>query len=258
MAASEETPAAAGLAGSVAIVTGAAGGVGREVVRLLVGAGADVVAEDLVPAVTGVESGAGRVASLCGDAALADTARAAVALALDRFGKLDILINNAARFLGKPVLETTDEEWDGLMATNVRSVFVHCREALPHLLESGIGAIVNMSSISGVVGLSDQAAYCTTKGAIAQLTRQLAVDYSGRGVRVNAVAPGAIDTPFLKGALSGAPDLGEAMEEVAAVHLLGRIATPAEIAEVVVFLASPRASFMTGAVVMADGGYTAR
>ena len=246
------------LAGSVAIVTGAASGVGREVVRLLHGAGATVVAEDIAAAVAEVETADGRVASLQGDAALTATAQQAVHLALDRFGKLDVLVNNAARFIGKPALETTDEEWDGLMATNVRSVFVHCREALPHLIESGAGAIVNMSSISGVVGLADQAAYCTTKGAIAQLTRQLAVDYAGRGVRVNAVAPGAIDTPFLQGALAGAPDLDEALRQVAAAHPLGRISTPAEIAEVVFFLASPRASFVTGAVVMADGGFTAQ
>ncbi len=245
------------LAGAVAIVTGAAGGVGREVVARLHAAGAAVVAEDLAPEVAGLETADGRVASLCGDAALSSTARRAVELALGRFGRLDILVNNAARFLGKPTLETTDEEWDGLMATNVRSVFVHCREALPHLLAAGGGAIVNVSSISGVVGLPDQAAYGATKAAIAQLTRQLAVDYSPRGVRVNAVAPGAIDTPFLATALSGAPDLEEARKQVAAEHPLGRIASPAEIAEVVLFLCSPRSSFVTGAVVMADGGYTA-
>jgi NAD(P)-dependent dehydrogenase (short-subunit alcohol dehydrogenase family) len=246
------------LTGSVAIVTGAAGGVGREVVRLLVAAGASVVAEDISPAVVELEEqGGGRTISVCGDAASADTARSAVRLAVDRFGKLDILVNNAARFLGKTVLETTDDEWDGLMATNVRSVFVHCRESLPRLLDGG-GAIVNISSISGVVGLREQAAYCASKGAIVQLTRQLAVDYSAHGVRVNAVAPGSIDTPFLKAALSGAPDLDEALVQVAADHPLGRIADPAEIAEVVLFLASPQASYIAGAVVMADGGYTAR
>jgi NAD(P)-dependent dehydrogenase (short-subunit alcohol dehydrogenase family) len=245
------------LAGAVAIVTGAAGGVGREVVARLHAAGAAVVAEDLAPEVAALETADGRVAGLCGDAAQSGTAQRAVELALDRFGRLDILVNNAARFLGKPTLETTDEEWDGLMATNVRSVFVHCREALPHLLAAGGGAIVNVSSISGVVGLPDQAAYGATKAAIAQLTRQLAVDYSPRGVRVNAVAPGAIDTPFLATALSGAPDLDEARKQVAAEHPLGRIASPAEIAEVVLFLCSPRSSFVTGAVVMADGGYTA-
>ena len=252
------TAATAELAGWAAIVTGAAGGLGREVVRLLHGAGASIVAEDIMGEVADLETADGRVVSLCGDASLSSTARQAVGLALDRFGSLDVLVNNAARFLGKPTLDITDEEWDDLMATNVRSVFVHSREALPHLLDSGRGAIVNLSSISGVVGLPEQAAYCATKGAISNLTRQLAVDYSGRGVRVNAVAPGAIDTPFLETALAGFPDLAEAKKMVATEHPLGRISSPAEIAEVVLFLASPRASFLTGAVVMADGGYTAR
>jgi NAD(P)-dependent dehydrogenase (short-subunit alcohol dehydrogenase family) len=254
----ETSTATQELAGAGAIVTGAAGGLGREIVRLLHDAGASVVAEDIVPEVAGLETEDDRIVSLCGDASLSSTAQQAVRLALDRFGRLDVLVNNAARFLGKPALEISDEEWDGLMATNVRSVFVHSREALPHLLESDRAAIVNLSSISGVIGMPAQAAYCATKGAIANLTRQLAVDYSGRGVRVNAVGPGAIDTPFLETALSDFPDLAEAKEFVATEHPLGRISSPAEIAEVVLFLASPRASFITGAVVMADGGFTAR
>jgi NAD(P)-dependent dehydrogenase (short-subunit alcohol dehydrogenase family) len=245
------------LEGSVAIVTGAAGGVGREVVRLLASGGASVVAEDIAPAVAELETAAGRIASLQGDAALAATATEAVDLALERFGRLDILVNNAARFIGGTVLDTTDEDWDALMATNVRSMFVHSRAAIPALRERG-GAIVNMASISGVVGLNAQAAYCSTKGAIVQLTRQMAIDFAGNGIRVNAVAPGAIDTPFLQTAIAGAPDVDEVMRMIAADHPLGRISTPAEIAEIVLFLASPRSSFVTGAILMADGGFTAK
>jgi NAD(P)-dependent dehydrogenase (short-subunit alcohol dehydrogenase family) len=123
---------------------------------------------------------------------------------MTRFGRLDVVVNNAGRFLLKPIVDTTDDEWDGLMTTNVRSVFVHCREALPHLIAARAGSIVNVSSISGVIGLPAQGAYCATKGAI------------------------------------------------------GQMASPEEIARVMVFLASPQSSFMTGAVVMADGGFTAR
>jgi NAD(P)-dependent dehydrogenase (short-subunit alcohol dehydrogenase family) len=132
---------------------------------------------------------------------------------------------------------------------------VHCREALPALLDGG-GAIVNVASISGLVGLADQAAYCVTKGAIVQLTRQLAIQYAREGVRVNAVAPGAIDTPFVDRSLGLERD-PERLAQIGERHPLGRVATPAEIAEIVVFLASPRASFVTGAILAADGGYTA-
>jgi NAD(P)-dependent dehydrogenase (short-subunit alcohol dehydrogenase family) len=238
---------------TVAIVTGAAGGLGREIVRLLHEDGASVVAEDVDPAVAELEDE--RVAVLEGDVAQADTARRAVALATERFGGLDVLVNNAARFLLKPISDTTDEEFDGLISSNVRGAFVHCREALPALLDGG-GAIVNITSISGLAGLPDQTAYCVTKGAIVQLTRQLAIQYAREGVRVNAVAPGAIDTPFVDRSLGLERD-PERLAQIGERHPIGRVAAPAEIAEIVVFLASPRASYVTGAVLAADGGYTA-
>jgi NAD(P)-dependent dehydrogenase (short-subunit alcohol dehydrogenase family) len=247
-----------GLDGAVAIVTGAAGGIGSEVVRLLRRAGASVVAEDIDPAVDRLADGDDGVATLAGDAAQSAVARDAVALAVERFGGLDVVVNNAGRFLLKPITDTTDEEWDGLMTTNVRSVFVHCRDALPRLVERGGGAIVNVSSISGVVGLPAQGAYCATKGAIAQITRQLAIEHAADGVRVNAIAPGAVDTNFVDAALAGAPDPAAARRDIGAAHPLGRMASPEEIARVMVFLASPESSFITGAVVMADGGYTAQ
>jgi NAD(P)-dependent dehydrogenase (short-subunit alcohol dehydrogenase family) len=242
--------------GKVAIVTGAAGGVGSETVRLLHEAGASVVAEDLNPAVAKLETDDGRIVAVQGDVADAATAEAAVATAIERFGRLDVLVNNAARFLMKGILDTTDDEWDGLLAVNVRGVFVHSRAALPRLAEQDASAIVNMASISGLVGMPAQAAYCATKGAIVQLTRQLAVEFAPQGVRVNAVAPGAILTPFLLDALP--PDPEPILADIAASHPLGRSSQPAEIAEIVVFLASPKAGFMTGAIVPVDGGFTAQ
>jgi NAD(P)-dependent dehydrogenase (short-subunit alcohol dehydrogenase family) len=243
---------------AVAIVTGAAGGIGSAVVKQLRGAGAAVVAEDLDPAVEELATEDDGVAALQGDSAQAEIAREAVQLALTRFGRLDVVVNNAGRFLLKPIVDTTDEEWDGLMTTNVRSVFVHCREALPQLIASDRGAIVNVSSISGVIGLPAQGAYCATKGAIAQITRQLAIEHASDGVRVNAIAPGAVDTAFVDEALRGAPDPAAARAEIGASHPLGRMASADEIARIMVFLASPQSSFMTGAVVMADGGFTAQ
>ena len=242
--------------GKVAIVTGAAGGVGGEVVRLLNERGASVVAEDIDPAVSEMATGDGRIVAVEGDVADAATAQRAVDLALERFGHLDVLVNNAARFLMKGILDTSDEEWDGLLSVNLRGVFVHSRAALPHLVQRDASAIVNLASISGLVGLPSQAAYCATKGAIVQLTRQLAVEFAPQGVRVNAVAPGAIETPFLLDALP--PDPAAILADIAASHPLGRNSQPAEIAEVVAFLASDRAGFMAGAIVPVDGGYTAQ
>jgi NAD(P)-dependent dehydrogenase (short-subunit alcohol dehydrogenase family) len=240
------------LTGRTAIVTGAAGGIGRATVAALRQAGANVVAEDLDP---GVEALAGDgVAPLVADVGETATAEAAVALAHERFGGLDVLVNNAAQYLGKSILDTTDEEWDRLIRVNVRGMFVHARAALPALLECG-GNIVNVASVSGMVGSANQAAYSTTKGAVVQLTRQLAVEFAPRGVRVNAVGPGAVETAFVARSLgvefTGVPDT------VAAGHPLGRAGQPSEIADVIAFLASPLAGFMTGAIVMADGGKTA-
>jgi NAD(P)-dependent dehydrogenase (short-subunit alcohol dehydrogenase family) len=244
------------LAGKVAIVTGAAGGVGRETVALLAARGARIVAEDLDPSVHTLKTE--HVAVLERDVRSADSAEAAVALAVAQFGGVDLLVNNAAVILSKDILATTPAEWEMVMAVNVTGVYFHCRAVLPQMISKGLGAIVNVTSISGVLGLPQQAAYCASKGAVVQLTRQLAVEYAAAGIRVNAVAPGAIDTPFLERHLAAQPDRAEAERAVNAAHPLGRYAAPAEIAETIAFLGSDAASFVTGAILAADGGYTAR
>jgi NAD(P)-dependent dehydrogenase (short-subunit alcohol dehydrogenase family) len=244
------------LDGKVAIVTGAAGGVGRATVELLTRRGASVVAEDVDANVANLE--APNVAAVAGDVRKAGTARKAVEVALARFGRLDILVNNAAVIITKDILSTEEDEWNDLMAVNVTGVFHHCRAVLPEMMKQKSGSIVSVSSISGLVGLPLQAAYCASKGAIVQLTRQLAVDYAEHGVRVNSVAPGSVDTPFLTRYLDSQPDPVAAERAIKAAHPMGRIGSPQEIAEVIAFLASDASSFITGAILSADGGYVAR
>lgn len=244
------------LAGSTAIVTGAASGVGLCVTRALRARRATVVAVDLDPAVQELAHDNGVVA-VTGDVSNPSVAEEAVNTAADRFGRLDILVNNAAQFLMKPLGETTADQFDQLMKVNVRSVFLFTRAAIPIMARQGSGSIINLSSIAGLVGLVNQAAYGATKGAIAAFTRATAIEYAESGIRVNAIAPGAISTQFLKDALDTAPDTQAALDAVAAAHPMKRVARPEEIAESVLMLADPISTFTTGATLAVDGGFTA-
>ena len=245
-------PPAWSLAGQVAVVTGAARGIGRATALLLHARGARVVASDIGE---GVHTLAGDdVATLTGDVAHEGTAARTMDLALERFGRLDVLVNNAGRTLNKPLTETTTAEWDAVMGVNARGNFLHAREAVRVMAERGGGTVVGVASIVSTIALKDTAAYAASKGAIAQLTKVIAVEYGGRGVRANAVAAGVVETDILEGIVENSR---ATLASYGPAHPLGRVAQPGEIAEVIAFLAAPASSFMTGALVMADGGYTA-
>lgn len=241
----------------VALVTGAAGGIGGATLALLRERGYAVVAEDVSPKVGALAGDA--VATLEADVLAPDTARRAVALALERFGRLDLLVNNAGLFMRKPGAQSTDEDFDVLMSVNVRSAFSHSREAL-YALEDSKGSIVNLASISGLVGQVGQLVYSLTKGAIVQLTRQMAVEQAPRGIRVNAVAPGAVDTDFIAKGRDAAADPDPVASRAASIanHPVGRLLTAREVAQAIVFLGSEQASGITGAILPVDGGFTAR
>lgn len=241
------------LDGRVAIVTGAARGIGLATAELLRARGARVVASDLSEDLHALD--ADGFATLTGDVADEEVARRTVALAVERFGRLDILVNNAGRTLNKPLLETSVADWDAVMATNVRGAFVHSREAVRAMATGGGGALVSVVSVVAEVAMPNLCAYAASKGAITQLVKVIAAEYGRRGIRANAVAPGVVETDILQG--TGVVDSRATLAGYGDAHPIGRVAQPSEIAEVIAFLASPASSFMTGALVMADGGYTA-
>lgn len=246
------------------VVTGAAGGIGRAVAARLLeeDAGAVVVLADRPGSAVGEAAaslGAGdRALGVEADVGDEASVERLVGFAAERCGRLDGVVNAAAKISTAPVAETSAADWEEALRVNLTGTFNVCKHAVRAFLRQGSGgAIVNFASISALVGLPEQAAYCASKGGVLQLTRQIAVDYAGRGIRCNAVSPGSVETPLLARYLDGMPDPAAARAEIVAAHPIGRIATPQEIADAVLFLLSPKASFVTGANLSVDGGYVA-
>jgi meso-butanediol dehydrogenase/(S,S)-butanediol dehydrogenase/diacetyl reductase len=181
-----------------------------------------------------------------------------VALAIERHGKLDVLVNAAGVIVRAPAYATSDADWRRIFAVNVDGVFFMCRAALSAMREQGAGTIVNFGSIWGEVGSAGHAAYAATKGAVHQLTRSMALEHARDGIRVNAVCPGEIRTPMLASGRANLPSEAELVAMAEATIPMGRLGEPEEVARVVAFLASDEASYMTGAMIEVDAGYTAR
>lgn len=235
--------------GRRALVTGAGSGIGAAVARRLAVGGASVVLGDVRP--EGIEALA---AELGGDAQpLLLDVRDEEAVAPAAAG-LDVLANVAGIGSTQSAPDTPLEVWEDVFAVNARGTFLTCKHAIPDMAARGGGAIVNVASVAALVGLRNRAAYCASKGAVVALTRALAVDHVGEGIRVNAVCPGTVDSPWVRRLVE---DVGESLDALRARQPLGRLGTPEEIAEAVVYLASDRAGFVTGSVLTIDGGLTA-
>jgi NAD(P)-dependent dehydrogenase (short-subunit alcohol dehydrogenase family) len=254
-----ESLAAERLRGKVAIVTGCGRGIGRAVVERFVAEGAAVLGsqrteEEGRELMDDLARSGARVAFAPADVRDPGAVARAVDHALERFGRVDVLVNNAAVGLLRSIVDTTDEEYDEVMDTNVRGLFVWCRHVLPPMLDRGGGSVINIGSVASTVGFADDAAYCASKGAVLALTRQMAVDYSRRGIRVNCISPGFIETEQMRVYLESHDDPAARRAELDALHPIGRVGRPAEVAAVAAFLASDDASFVTGADVVVDGG----
>src|SRR5690349_6273711 len=237
------------VADKVILVTGAASGIGKAITELLHSRGAKVIAEDIDPSVNDLERDG--IVPFVADITVDGSAEKAVALAVGTFGKLDVLVNNAGRILYKPIVEMTREDWTWQMETNVTGAFLHSREAMKAMMENKSGAIVNIASYASYFAFPGIAAYTASKGALAQLTRTQALEAIQHGVRVNAIGVGDVVTNLLNHFMEDGPGF---LAEHGKNAPIKRAAKPEEIAEIVAFLASDRASFIVGSVVMADGG----
>lgn len=248
-----------GLANKVVLITGAASGMGAACARLFAAAGAKVVIVDRNAALSEeIAQATGAGAPLVGDVSDSGFCDGAVAMAVARYGRLDILVNAAGIIVRADADHTTDADWQRMLNVNVSGTFYMSRAAARQMKLQGAGSIVNFGSIWGSVAGRGHVAYCASKGAVHQITRAMAIDHARDGIRVNAVCPGEVDTPMLRQGGRDQPMSDAAMVAMAdTVVPMGRVAKPEEIAQAVLFLASDAASYITGTLLPVDAGYTA-
>ncbi len=243
----------------VALVTGAAKGIGVAIATGFVDAGAAAVLFDIdgqaARELAGRLSAKGRALAIEGDVAREQDVKAAVERAVAEYGSLDVLVNNAGIEIAGAIPDYTLDQWDRQLGVNLKGAFLFAKHAIPHMRGRG-GAIVNISSVHALVSYPGNAAYDASKAGLVALTRALALDHGRDGIRVNSICPGYVDTPMTEAWLASVPDRAATERQMLAAHPLGRIGTPRDIAEAVLFLASDAASFITGASLVVDGGMT--
>ncbi|WP_375461736.1 SDR family oxidoreductase [uncultured Enterovirga sp.] len=251
------------LQGKIAVVTGAGSGIGRETALLFAREGATVVASDKnAVAVAGVAAeivaAGGTATAAAVDVSVSAEVSRLLEEAVAAHGRLDILVNNAGFGIPGSVLDTSEEDWNALMSVNVNGVFFGCKYAIPLMRAGGGGAIVNTASTTSRVGVQNRAAYVTSKGAVASLTRAVALDHVADNIRCNAVGPGTVDSSYFDQMYAQSPDPAAFRRSLEIRQPMNRLGRPSEIAQAILFLASDESSFCTGTLLFADGGWTAR
>lgn len=242
------------LEGQVAAVTGASRGIGQGLARVLAGAGAQVVL--MARELKAIEPLAAELKGIAQvlDVTNVPSIQPAFDRVIERMGRIDILVNNAGIGENQAALDVSEASWDSLMAVNLKGLFFCCQAAGRRMLERGHGRIVNISSQASLVGIGDHAAYCASKGGVNQLTRVLALEWSARGVTVNAVAPTFIYTPGTQERLDRPDYLKAVLDRIP----IGRVGSIEDVANAVIYLASPAGGMVTGSVLSVDGGWTAQ
>ncbi len=250
------------LAQRVAVITGAGSGIGQAMARRFGSEGARILAADVnggaaeeTSRMVGGDGGTCRPFKV--DVTQAEQVRAMIEQAISEYGRVDILCNNAGIGSTTDVVDCEPEEWDRVMTVNVKSVYLGCKYVVPHMLEQGRGVIINTASVAGMVGIVKRASYCASKGAVIALTRQVAIEYVGRGIRVNCLCPGTVDSPWVERLLQQADDRAAARQALEKRQPMGRLGTPEEVAAAALYLASDDAAFITGTGLVLDGGWTA-
>ena len=250
------------LNGKVAIVTGAGSGIGRATAIAFAREGARVVLVGRTKSkLDVVAKEIGDAALVCaGDVTKRSDIQNIVARTMERFGAVHVLMNNAAYLVAGTATSLTEVEWDATFDTNVKGLWMFCQEVIPRmrLAHGGPGgSIINISSVLGLVGTKNRVAYAASKGAVTLMTKAMALDHAVENIRVNCICPGIVDTEMVAEFITKAPDLEAARRQREALHPLGRFGTPEDIAHLAVYLASDESSWVTGAAIPIDGGYTA-
>jgi meso-butanediol dehydrogenase/(S,S)-butanediol dehydrogenase/diacetyl reductase len=250
------------LEGQTALITGGGTGIGRAIALAFSREGANVAvagrrSEKLQSVVREVQEAGGQGLAVAGDVTKAGDTERAVRETVERFGQLNVLVNNAGALHVSSIEGIPEQEWDRLMLVNLKGPFLMSRAALPEFRKAGGGAIVNIGSVLGLVAMKNRAAYCTSKGGVTMLTKAMALDHAHEGVRVNCICPAVVETPLVR-ELFGAGAEGEAARKARIAQIpFGRMGRPEDVAEMAVYLASQESSWVTGVAIPLDGGLSA-